>query len=1270
MTRARNSANLASDGNLFVDITNDRTGIGSVVPAQNLHVAGTAGFHADVTFTGDSAKSTFWDRSAGVLKFNDNAYIKLGTGNDMSIYHDGTNNIIAATVPKNLLLQSDDLQLQDCSNSHLYVKCVRDSYVRLYHDNSTRFQTAAYGVNVTGTTDTDGLIVSGVATVTTMNVTGVLTYDDVTSVDSLGIGTFRTGVNVSGGQLDVGSNIKLGNAGIITASSYRGDGSQLTGIVADKIFEGNSSVEVIDTGTGKIDVIADGSYVSRFQKVNGSRTYMLVGNPQAVSNDYGINSGHLIVLGNSGSEPATLRLFGWGPGSSDGTINNRIDFASHQSGSGGQTFAKIETVIRGSNDNSSDMTFHTAASATVSEKLRITSDGHMSLGGAAVPSSTNGNVGLKFGIKSALNNVIIGETTNASMHGIILESRVTGRSGGARCSQIEMGNGTLKLYTAPSGGAIAEAVSIASDGSMGLGTTPETDGQANSLYFANGNANIWGSSNVNLYSVVNARYTGAGGFKYNNTAVASYVAQQSGTWEFHNAPSGTADSVATFTRRIQIDADGRLLVGAAAIQYAASPLYVAATGPVQGAFHSSSGGTNDQARIALGALASNPPYQRGVYLTAENNGAGHDFIVSCSASHSAGPSDKLRITSGGDYLFLGGTLRIKNSANNAQYGAIYGDSTSFHLNAGGNLKLYSGGGERFAFDNNGNIAHTSAGGGISYFKGSSEYVFGSNTSSPSSGGAESRFQIHDAKTRATLSLNAYMNNAGAPFLQFVSSRSGTVGTLGTKAAINDYHGDIRFMGDNGTNYQTLVQSAQILVRQKSTISDGDTVCAGEMQFWVGSDTGGSVIERLKIYNSGGVVFSKTTQGGAHHTGNTTNTFFKVGEWTGVGAASRCKLTVIGASTFDSGSDCSGMTHIYLAMNADSAVKGYFNSTGGPSYSHMSATGRQGVARVAVKRSSGSAPFTVEVWVAYNTGYSSNSVYGETTTGTAFVGFNVNTGSSSVPSNADELESAFTVQTASGGTSYERLLIKHNGGVIAPTSSGGFIDNSYHANPDPFADGSGLAYYRMNYNFQDSGLYGFHGTGSQGSPNKEFNASPHFSLVNSVGEPCWDNPNEGAINIPNLKNSYPFSMAAWINLSTWPTTSNNDLIMNLGINGQRVSLCIVVWSGTSYSDFSIMYGGSSHYTFTPSSRPTNEWIHVVYSVVGNNDNSHAIYQNGTALSQTNRGGGHGGSSGWALGGNVGNSERFSMGRIGSIRFFNKALSSSEASALYNNDKFIA
>ena len=57
-----------------------------------------------------------------------------------------------------------------------------------------------------------------------VSIGGTLTYQDVTNVDSVGLGTFRSGINVSGGQLDVGSNIKLGNAGVITATTFKGDG--------------------------------------------------------------------------------------------------------------------------------------------------------------------------------------------------------------------------------------------------------------------------------------------------------------------------------------------------------------------------------------------------------------------------------------------------------------------------------------------------------------------------------------------------------------------------------------------------------------------------------------------------------------------------------------------------------------------------------------------------------------------------------------------------------------------------------------------------------------------------------------------------------------------------------------------------------------------------------------------------------------------------------------------------------------------------------------
>ena len=56
-----------------------------------------------------------------------------------------------------------------------------------------------------------------------VTVGGVLTYEDVKNVDLIGIITARSGVDVDD-FLDVGSNIKLGNAGVITATTFKGDG--------------------------------------------------------------------------------------------------------------------------------------------------------------------------------------------------------------------------------------------------------------------------------------------------------------------------------------------------------------------------------------------------------------------------------------------------------------------------------------------------------------------------------------------------------------------------------------------------------------------------------------------------------------------------------------------------------------------------------------------------------------------------------------------------------------------------------------------------------------------------------------------------------------------------------------------------------------------------------------------------------------------------------------------------------------------------------------
>ena len=75
------------------------------------------------------------------------------------------------------------------------------------------------------------LSVSGNATVAgTLGVAGVLTYEDVTNVDSIGVITARDGLRVTG---------------IATASAFHGDGSQLTGISVGLATEAS----VATTGT-------------------------------------------------------------------------------------------------------------------------------------------------------------------------------------------------------------------------------------------------------------------------------------------------------------------------------------------------------------------------------------------------------------------------------------------------------------------------------------------------------------------------------------------------------------------------------------------------------------------------------------------------------------------------------------------------------------------------------------------------------------------------------------------------------------------------------------------------------------------------------------------------------------------------------------------------------------------------------------------------------------------------------------------------------------
>ena len=103
-------------------------------------------------------------------------------------------------------------------------------------------------------TKVSGSIIKDPLNLGEVSIGGTLTYQDVTNVDSLGIGTFRAGINISGGQLDVGSNIKIGNAGVITATSLVAtNATLLAGGTAD--FRGGFiSNAGVSTFAGYIDV--------------------------------------------------------------------------------------------------------------------------------------------------------------------------------------------------------------------------------------------------------------------------------------------------------------------------------------------------------------------------------------------------------------------------------------------------------------------------------------------------------------------------------------------------------------------------------------------------------------------------------------------------------------------------------------------------------------------------------------------------------------------------------------------------------------------------------------------------------------------------------------------------------------------------------------------------------------------------------------------------------------------------------------------------------
>tara|TARA_Y100000361_G_scaffold97248_1_gene87209 strand:+ start:6749 stop:7636 length:888 start_codon:yes stop_codon:yes gene_type:complete len=183
ISNAVNLASIASDDTLTVDTSNDRVGVGSTTPTESLDVVGVV---SATSFFGDGSSLT------GIIA---GATLSAGSGDQRVVLTGQTSGSMTAA--------ATDAELT-------------------YNSGTNTLSATTFSGSLTG--DVAGNVTGTAATFSgNVSVGGVLTYQDVTNVDSIGVVTARSGVSIGAGQ-SVGSN-----SGTVT---YYGDGQYLTGISA------------------------------------------------------------------------------------------------------------------------------------------------------------------------------------------------------------------------------------------------------------------------------------------------------------------------------------------------------------------------------------------------------------------------------------------------------------------------------------------------------------------------------------------------------------------------------------------------------------------------------------------------------------------------------------------------------------------------------------------------------------------------------------------------------------------------------------------------------------------------------------------------------------------------------------------------------------------------------------------------------------------------------------------------------------------------------
>jgi len=118
----------------------------------NVSIAGTLTYEdvTNVDSIGIATARTGIDVTGGHIDLVDNSKIRVGTGDDLQIYHDGANSYVSDQGTGDLRLSGNVVKFNNQGNTATMVKATQGGSVELNYDNSKKLETISSGAKITG----------------------------------------------------------------------------------------------------------------------------------------------------------------------------------------------------------------------------------------------------------------------------------------------------------------------------------------------------------------------------------------------------------------------------------------------------------------------------------------------------------------------------------------------------------------------------------------------------------------------------------------------------------------------------------------------------------------------------------------------------------------------------------------------------------------------------------------------------------------------------------------------------------------------------------------------------------------------------------------------------------------------------------------------------------------------------------------------------------------------------------------------------------------